>query len=148
MSCCEATGNGQSTGTVVDELNVFPIDVETDDDTPVVLPWGELPVDGAGIVYEGRIGAVSDDGGNGQYAFIGGMVARNASGVATRTPIVGGDAYTPPGAPWATIAAPGWTMDPDEISGTTVQVRLVGAIGMTVRWSGWIARRFIGGATP
>lgn len=148
MNCCEVTGNGQGGGSSSSDaaLNAFPIDVETTDDAPVSLLWGDVPNDGDGIVYEARIGAVQDDGSNGQYAFLGGMVATNAMGTADNSPIAGGNAYTPPGAPWNTIAAPGWTLDPLVIVGTEVFVVLIGLPATTIRWSGFIMRRAIGGA--
>lgn len=147
IGCCEIGGNGRGGGEpFFDPLNTFPVEVETTNDVPVSLLWGDLPGNGDGIVYEARIGAAQSDGSNGQYAFLGGMVNTNAGGTADNSPISGGNAYTPPGAPWATIAAPGWTMDPLVIVGTEVFVVLIGLPATTIRWSGFILRRAIGGA--
>lgn len=138
--------NGGGSG--FNPADTFEIDFETTDATPVQTVWGNLPSNGSGIAYEGRVEAVQDTGENGQYAFIGGMVARNAAGVGQDNPIVGGSAWVPPGPPFFTLAAPGWTMFLAQISGNAIRINMAGLAGQTVRWRGFILRRFTGGATP
>jgi hypothetical protein len=139
--------NSDGGGGGADALSVFPVDVVTVDAAPVGLQWGDMPNAGDAIQYEARISGVQSDGSNGQYAFLGGLVAINAAGgPADNSPIAGGNAWTPPGAPWATIAAPGWTLDPLVVIGTGVFVVLIGLAATTIHWRGWIIRSAINGA--
>lgn len=126
--------------------DVFPFEFQTTTAAPVVQVFAQLPNDGAAVLFMGRVQAVQDGAQNGQYAFQEGVAARNADGVAIRSPIQGGDAWTPPGPPWNTIAAPGWTMVLAEVSGNAVQLRMAGLVGQVINWSGVILRRFVGGA--
>ncbi len=147
MTSCGAIGNGDGLGGSGD-LNVFAFDFETTDATPVIQVWAQLPTNGSGVLYEGRVEAVQNTGANGQYAFIGGAAGRNATGSGLNSPIAGGQAWTPPGAPFATLAAPGWTMILADLAANQLRINMAGLGGQTIRWSGWIIRRFIGGATP
>jgi hypothetical protein len=126
--------------------DAFPFAFQTTNDVPVVQTFAQLPSDGAAVLFMGRVQAVQNGGENGQYAFQEGIAARNADGVGIRSPIVGGDAWTPPGAPWVTIAAPGWTMVLAELAGNAVQLRMAGLAGQVINWSGVILRRFVGSA--
>jgi hypothetical protein len=127
---------------------VYTWNFETVNDVPVIRQWASLPVDGAGVVYEGRCQAVQNTGANGQYAFIGGQASAEAGVVGQFNPIIGGAGFVPPGPPWATPGAPGWTMVLAQIAGTVLQINMAGLVGQTIRWSGFIIRSFVGGATP
>lgn len=151
MGCAPSTAliSGVASGAPsADPLEPFVFNFETTDATPVIIAWAQLPVDGAGVVYEGRCQAVQSTGANGQYAFIGGEAAAEAGVVGQVNPIIGGAGYVPPGPPWATPGAPGWTMILAQIVGTQLQINMAGLAGQTVRWSGFIIRSFVGGATP
>lgn len=140
-------GVGAGSGSI-DGFDVFPINFETTDATPVIQQWGNLAVIGAGVLYEGRVEAIQDTGANGQYAFIGGTASRDAVGSGQVNPIIGGAGYVPPGPAWATPGAPGWTMILAQLAGDILQINMAGLAGQTVRWRGWIIRSFTGGATP
>lgn len=151
MGCAPSTAliSGVSgAGPSADPLEPFVFNFETVDATPVIIAWAQLPVDGAGVVYEGRGQAVQSNGANGQYAFIGGQAAAEAGVVGFVNPIIGGAGYIPPGPPWATPGAPGYTMFLAQIAGTSLQLNVAGLAATVVRWSGFIIRSFVGGATP